>query len=88
MRLNTTLSRTGCGRHITTAVLVAALSSAAPAAAQDHPILDAAGFQQNRDYFSQAPFENIDTLSGGLVLTFTGQSPVSSGDSTARNARC
>lgn len=37
----------------------------------DHPALDAKGFQQHRDYFSEMPFENIDTLSGGLVLTFT-----------------
>ena len=38
---------------------------------QNHPILDAAGFQQNRDYFSPMPFEHIDMVSGGLTLTFT-----------------
>jgi hypothetical protein len=37
----------------------------------DDPVFDASGFQRNRDYFSQLPFENIDTLSGGLTLTFT-----------------
>jgi hypothetical protein len=41
------------------------------ACAQGDPIFDAAGFQQNRDYFSQQPFEHIDTLGGGLVLSFT-----------------
>jgi len=29
------------------------------------------GFQQNRDYFSQAPTEHIDTLTGNLILTYT-----------------
>jgi YD repeat-containing protein len=51
--------------------LACIMSCGAPASAQSDPIFDAAGFQQNRDYFSQAPFENIDTLSGSLVLTFT-----------------
>jgi len=37
----------------------------------NHPALDAKGFQQHRDYFSEMPFENIDTMGGGLVLTFT-----------------
>ena len=32
---------------------------------------DGKGFQQNRDYFSGAPFENIDTLTGHVILTFT-----------------
>ncbi len=44
---------------------------AVASARQQHPGLDAPGFQQNRDYFSEMPFENIDTLSGSLVLTFT-----------------
>ncbi len=44
---------------------------AAAGFAQSDPVFDAKGFQQNRDYFAQAPYENIDTLSGGLVLTFT-----------------
>jgi YD repeat-containing protein len=34
-------------------------------------VFDAKGFQKNRDYFSQLPFEHIDTLTGNLVLTFT-----------------
>lgn len=36
-----------------------------------HPVNDAPGFQQHRDYFSEMPFEHIDTLTGSLVLTFT-----------------
>jgi YD repeat-containing protein len=40
-------------------------------AQQGHPVLDAPGVQKNRDYFSELSFENIDTLTGGLVLTFT-----------------
>src|SRR5688500_7359940 len=40
-------------------------------ARQNHPGLDAPGFQHNREYFSEMPFENIDTLSGSVVLTFT-----------------
>ena len=35
------------------------------------PVFDAKGFQQARDYFSPLPFENVDTTSGNLVLTFT-----------------
>lgn len=44
-----------------------------PAHAQssDNPILDASGFQQNRDYFNDVSFEHIDTLSGNVILTFT-----------------
>jgi hypothetical protein len=52
----------------------AALLICSPAlvfAQQDHPVLDAPGFQKHRDYFSEMPFENIDTLTGSLVLTFT-----------------
>jgi hypothetical protein len=40
-------------------------------AAQDHPVADGKGFQQNRDYFSQMFFEHIDTATGALILTFT-----------------
>lgn len=35
------------------------------------PVIDARGFQQNRDYFSPLPFEHIDTTTGSLVLSFT-----------------
>jgi hypothetical protein len=54
-------------------VLLALLITVSPGFAQNppHPVFDATGFQQNRDYFSQLPFEHIDTLTGGLVLTFT-----------------
>jgi YD repeat-containing protein len=40
------------------------------ALAQD-PVVDAKGIHSNRDYFAQQPFENIDTYTGSLVLTFT-----------------
>ncbi|MBY0497204.1 MAG: hypothetical protein K2Y23_23615, partial [Cyanobacteria bacterium] len=36
-----------------------------------NPTLDAPGFREQRDYFSQMPFEHIDALSGALILTFT-----------------
>jgi YD repeat-containing protein len=39
--------------------------------AQTDPVFDTKGFQPNHDYFSQLPFEHIDTLTGGLILTFT-----------------
>lgn len=59
---------------LTRACVATCLLLALPAsltAQSGHPVFDARGFQDNRDYFSQFPFENIDTLSGGLVLTFT-----------------
>ena len=34
-------------------------------------VFDAWGFVQNRDFFSQLPYEHIDPLSGNLLLTFT-----------------
>ena len=46
-------------------------TGAAPAAAQQHPVADATGFQPTREYFSQLPFEHVDTFTGSLVLTFT-----------------
>ncbi|OGA51496.1 MAG: hypothetical protein A3G25_08060 [Betaproteobacteria bacterium RIFCSPLOWO2_12_FULL_63_13] len=51
--------------------LVICTPALATAQQSDHPALDAPGFQQNRDYFSEMPFEHIDTLGGGLVLRFT-----------------
>lgn len=35
------------------------------------PVFASKGFQQNRDYFSQAPTEHIDTLTGNMILTYT-----------------
>jgi len=55
----------------TAAALVICGACAAHVVAQDNPALDAKGFQQNRDYFAGAPFENIDTLAGHVILTFT-----------------
>jgi YD repeat-containing protein len=57
-------------RACTLALFVCGFAVAARTAAQD-AVFDAKGFQQNRDYFSQQPYENIDTLSGNLILTFT-----------------
>ncbi len=51
------------------AILLA--THASVASAQGDPVFDAAGFQQNRDYFSGAPFEHVDTVTGNLILTFT-----------------
>jgi hypothetical protein len=35
------------------------------------PVFTASGVHKDRDYFSGADFERIDTLNGNLVLTFT-----------------
>jgi Domain of unknown function (DUF6531) len=64
-----TTERVGASRCL--ALVVSVLWAVSAHAQGTHPILDVAGFQQNRDYFSEAPFEHIDTLSGGLILTFT-----------------
>jgi hypothetical protein len=34
-------------------------------------VFNAWGFDQNRDYFSELPFEHIDPMTGNLLLTFT-----------------
>lgn len=54
------------GSRLLAAIAIAASFLVCPqfAFSQNHPGLDAPGFQQNRDYFSQMPFEHIDTLSG------------------------
>lgn len=44
-------------------------SSAVPAIAAD--VFDDRGFNRNRDFFSQLPFEHIDPLTGNVLLTFT-----------------
>jgi hypothetical protein len=51
--------------------LVLASNSEVFAQQGEHPVLDAPGFREHRDYFSEMPFENIDTLTGSLVLRFT-----------------
>jgi YD repeat-containing protein len=40
-------------------------------ARQSDPILDAWGFEENRSYLSELPFEHIDTMTGNVLLTFT-----------------
>ncbi len=47
------------------------LATAMPVLAQTDPVFGAAGFQQNRDYFSAGPTEHVDTLTGNLILTYT-----------------
>jgi len=42
----------------------------APASYADE-VFDARGFNPNRDYFSQLPYEHIDPMTGNLLLTFT-----------------
>lgn len=56
-------------RVVTVAVLLLAASKLV--VAQEEAAFEAKGFQPNRDYFTQQPFEHIDTLSGNLILTFT-----------------
>jgi YD repeat-containing protein len=46
------------------------LGGALSAVAADETF-DAHGFNANRDFFSQLPYEHIDPLTGNLVLTFT-----------------
>ena len=59
------------GRQIQVVVLLSIVSTVtADVVAQDR-VFNGQGFQQNRDYFSEQPFEHIDTLTGGLILTFT-----------------
>ena len=62
------------GQRLLLIYVIGALFLGAPVvvfAQQTLPQMEAPGFKQHRDYFSEMPFENIDTLSGGLVLTFT-----------------
>lgn len=77
MSLESTHEVTG-SRRLSTRQLLRALVAllvgsvnANVALAQNDPVFDAKGLQQNRDYFSQFTFENIDTAGGGLTLTFT-----------------
>src|SRR5438093_5416755 len=60
-------------RRVTIAVLIAVAVGVTTVHAQNDPdpVADAKGFQQNRDYFSQEPFEYVDPGTGSLVLSFT-----------------
>ena len=57
------------------AILVAGLahdvSRGLAQGAEPDTVFEASGFQKNRAYFSQLPFENIDMVSGNVMLTFT-----------------
>ena len=58
------------GRKVSlSALLVLGLTFAGSSWADE--VFDAWGFVQNRDFFSQLPYEHIDPLSGNLLLTFT-----------------
>jgi len=63
------------GRRLLLNCTLGALLICTPAQASaqqsSHPVLDAPGFQQHRDYFSELSFEHIDTLTGNVVLTFS-----------------
>ncbi len=56
-------------RSGTFAMLVASLASASWT--DTDPVFDARGFNKNREFFSQLPFEHIDPMTGNLLLTFT-----------------
>ncbi len=47
------------------------LATATPGLAQTDPIFGAAGFQQNRDYFSAGPRGTSTRLPGNLIMTYT-----------------
>lgn len=55
----------------TTVVTCLMLLAGTLAQAQPADPMDAKGFQAGRSYLSELPFEHLDTLSGGLILTFT-----------------
>jgi hypothetical protein len=46
-------------------------SRGAAQGAEPDSVFEASGFQKNRAYFTQLPFENIDMVSGNVMLTFT-----------------
>src|SRR5207249_5413658 len=58
-------------RRVTIAMLTAVAVGVTTVHAQNDPDPVAKGFQQNRDYFSQEPFEHTDPGTGSLVLSFT-----------------
>jgi YD repeat-containing protein len=51
--------------------LVAGLVGLTPTPTPADQVFDSWGFDQNRDYFSQLPYEHIDPMTGNLLLTFT-----------------
>jgi YD repeat-containing protein len=62
-----------CLVHLTAfaCVLLVITTSATGQTDPPDPVFDAEGFQNNRAYFSQLPFEYIDTMTGNVILTFT-----------------
>jgi hypothetical protein len=65
---------------------VLVIAAARVAGAQD-AVFDASGFHQNREYFTQAPFEHVDTVTGNLILTFTDLAISGSGGTELRFQR-
>src|SRR5262245_4111692 len=57
-------------RRALLSMVVCTLSLAGIASAQD-PVYDVSGAQRGRAYNSWLPFENIDTVTGNLMLSFT-----------------
>ena len=58
-------------RFVVTCLVLALPVAAVAQSNGPDDVFDAAGAQANRDYFKQLDFEYIDTLSGGVVLSFT-----------------
>jgi hypothetical protein len=65
--------RQQCVRRARTLAVVVALAFTASSQplAQSAPNFEPAGLQPNRSYFGQLPFESVDMINGGVVLTFT-----------------
>src|SRR5438067_1966002 len=66
--MSTCVLRTG--RNFLIAFLAVALLAHELAGASD-PIFDAKGFNPNREFVSELPFEHIDPMTGNLLLTYT-----------------
>lgn len=66
----TTVSLRSPTLQVLLAIVVTLLTSGV-GYSQSDPIFSAAGFQQNHDYFSAVPGENIDSNTGALILSFT-----------------
>ena len=54
-----------------TSRVLALLLLAAPALPAAHPVFDARGFDPEREFLSELPFEHVDPMTGNLLLTFT-----------------
>ena len=60
-----------CSRAILAlSAIVALVAVTSPTEAAD-PVFDAKGFNPNREFASELPFEHVDPMTGNLLLTFT-----------------